>query len=123
MFKWEGAATSYARRYAEIIASKPCWLFSSGPVGTDRVDKKGNSVLQDPSTVVELTPTLHPRGTQVFFGAWDPSVPSASLAERVVRNLPAMRDALPAGDFREWPVIDAWARSVASEIREPASVS
>jgi menaquinone-dependent protoporphyrinogen oxidase len=120
--KWEGAATSYVKRYAEIIAAKPCWLFSSGPVGTERVDKKGRSVLQDPNTVTELVPLLHPRGTQVFFGAWDPSVPSASLAERLVRNIPAIKDLLPTGDYREWPVIDAWARSVAGEVREPVPV-
>ena len=123
MGKWEGAATAYVRRYAEMIGAKPCWLFSSGPVGKERVDKKGKSVLQDPSTVVELTGTLHPRGTAVFFGAWDPSVPSASLAERVVRNIPAIKDLLPAGDFREWTVIDAWAHGIASEINEPAPVA
>ncbi len=123
MFKWEGAATAYAKRYADIIGAKPCWLFSSGPVGPERVDKRGDSVLKDPSTIAELVPSLHPRGTQVFFGAWDPSVPAASLAERVVRSIPAIKEALPTGDFREWPVIDAWARSVASEIRSPAPVT
>jgi menaquinone-dependent protoporphyrinogen oxidase len=123
MLKWEGAATSYAKRYADIIGAKPCWLFSSGPVGTELLDKKGNSVLRDPSTIAELTPVLHPRGTQVFFGAWDPSTPAASLAERVVRSLPAIKDALPTGDFRDWTAIDAWSRSVASEIKEPAPVA
>lgn len=63
-------------------------------------------------------PVLKPRGTQVFFGAWDPGQPFASLGERIVRNLPAVRDILPAGDFREWPVIEAWAREIAAQLRE-----
>jgi menaquinone-dependent protoporphyrinogen oxidase len=30
--------------------------------------------------------------------------------------MPATRDALPAGDFRDWPVIDAWAAQIAAEL-------
>jgi menaquinone-dependent protoporphyrinogen oxidase len=121
--KWEKDATDYVKRHQAAIAAKPCWLFSSGPVGTERVDKKGNSVLADPRTVVELRPILQPRGTEVFFGAWDPSSPSASLAERIVRQIPAIKELLPTGDFREWPVIEAWAREVAQGIAEPVPVA
>jgi menaquinone-dependent protoporphyrinogen oxidase len=119
--KWEKDATDYVKRHQAIIASKPCWLFSSGPVGTERVDKKGNSLLSDPRTVVELKPILQPRGTGVFFGAWDPSSPSASLAERIVRQIPAIKELLPTGDFRDWPAIEAWARQIANGIAEPVA--
>lgn len=121
--KWEKSAAEFARRHQAVLASKPTWLFSSGPVGTERIDKKGNSVLQDPSTVTELRQLLRPRGTQVFFGAWDPSVPSASFAEQVVRRLPAVKDLLPTGDFREWPVIEQWAREIAAAVAEPVPVA
>ena len=114
--KWEKAATSFVERHKEVLATKPVWLFSSGPVGTDRVDKKGNSLLGDPKTVAELTPILRTRGTQVFFGAWDPNDPAASFSERLIARLPAVKDLLPAGDFREWPVIDAWAHDIAEEV-------
>jgi menaquinone-dependent protoporphyrinogen oxidase len=30
--------------------------------------------------------------------------------------MPATRDARPAGDFRDWPVIDAWAAQIAAEL-------
>lgn len=120
--KWERAATEFVTRHRAVLATKPCWLFSSGPVGTERVDRKGNSLLADPGTVTELRPILNPRGTQVFFGAWDPSVPSASLAERLVRRMPAMKDLLPTGDFREWPAIEAWAREIAAEVAGPVPV-
>jgi len=120
--KWERDAVSWVKRHEPVLATKPVWLFSSGPVGTERVTKRGASVLEDPSTVVELQPTLHPRGTTVFFGAWDPSLPSATLAERIVRRMPAIKDLLPTGDFREWPVIEAWARDIAVELKEPVPV-
>ena len=46
-------------------------MFSSGPLGTDLVDKDGKNVLQTsrPKEFDELTKLLHPRGEQVFFGA------------------------------------------------------
>jgi menaquinone-dependent protoporphyrinogen oxidase len=30
--------------------------------------------------------------------------------------MPAARDALPAGDYRDWPAIDAWATQIAAEL-------
>jgi menaquinone-dependent protoporphyrinogen oxidase len=30
--------------------------------------------------------------------------------------MPAARAAMPAGDFRNWPVIDAWAAQIAAEL-------
>lgn len=113
MGKWEKDATSYVERHEAILGTRPVWLFSSGPVGTDLVDKKGNDLLADPQTVAELKPALRPRGTQVFFGAWDPIAPAATLGERLIARIPAIRDLLPAGDFRDWPAIEAWAREIA----------
>jgi menaquinone-dependent protoporphyrinogen oxidase len=122
MGKWEKDATSFVKRHEAALAARPVWLFSSGPIGTERVDKKGNDVLADPATIAELTPILRPRGTQVFFGAWDPTDPAASFAERLVARMPAIKDALPAGDFREWHVIDGWARAIAAEVQGPVPV-
>jgi menaquinone-dependent protoporphyrinogen oxidase len=30
--------------------------------------------------------------------------------------MPAARDALPAGDFRDWIAIDEWARGIGAEL-------
>jgi menaquinone-dependent protoporphyrinogen oxidase len=114
--KWEKDATSFVRSHQAILGTRPVWLFSSGPVGTERVDKKGNDLLAEPQTIAELTPALRPRGTRVFFGAWDPSAPGASLGERLIVRMPAIRDLLPAGDFRDWPAIEAWAREIAAAL-------
>jgi menaquinone-dependent protoporphyrinogen oxidase len=119
MFHWLREVTAFVRRHRAVLAERPVWLFSSGPLGTDRVDDEGNDVREatTPREFEELRALLHPRGTEVFFGAWDPDAPAVGLGERFLRLMPASRDAMPAGDFRDWPTIDAWAGEIASELR------
>jgi menaquinone-dependent protoporphyrinogen oxidase len=119
MFHWLRPAVAFARRHRKELAARPVWLFSSGPLGTDLVDKDGKNVLETsrPKEFGELITLLHPLGEQVFFGAYDPDAPPAGLGERFVRHVPAARDALPAGDFRDWPAIDTWAAQIAAELR------
>ena len=118
MFHWLKPAVTFARRHRKELAARPVWLFSSGPLGTDLVDKDGKNVLETtrPKEFDELTKLLHPRGEQVFFGAYDPDASPAGLGERLVQHMPAARAALPAGDFRDWPAIDAWAAQIAAEL-------
>lgn len=118
MFHWLKPAVTFARRHRKELAARPVWLFSSGPLGNDLVDKDGKNVLETsrPKEFDELTRLLHPRGEQVFFGAYDPDAPPVGLGERLLQHMPATRDALPAGDFRDWPVIDAWAAQIAAEL-------
>lgn len=119
MLHWLKDATAFTRRHREELLQRPVWLFSSGPLGTDLVDDDGKDVREAcrPREFEKLTAVLHPRGERVFFGAWDPEAPPASLGERMLRHLPASRDAMPAGDFRDWPAIEAWARDIAAELR------
>ena len=118
MFHWLKSAMAFSRRHRKELAARPVWLFSSGPLGTDLVDKDGKNVLETtrPKEFDELTELLHPRGEQVFFGAYDPDAPAVGLGERFVQRVPAARAALPAGDFRNWPAIDAWAAQIAAEL-------
>ena len=119
---WMKDATAFVRRNTPVLSSHPTWLFSSGPIGTDRVDDKGNDVLvtASPKEFVELRAEIEPRDTKVFFGAYDPNDPPVDLAERLMkasmRLMPAMKNALPTGDFREWPVIEEWAMGIAHEL-------
>lgn len=119
MFHWLKPAVKFARRHRAALASRPVWLFSSGPLGTDLVDRDGKDVLQAtrPKEFDELTELLGARGEQIFFGAYDPDAEPIGLGERVVRHMPAARDTMPAGDFRDWGAIEAWAREIAASIR------
>jgi menaquinone-dependent protoporphyrinogen oxidase len=118
MFHWLKPAVTFSRRHHRELAARPVWLFSSGPLGTDLVDKDGKNVLETtrPKEFDELVTLLRPRGEQVFFGAYDPDAAPVGLAERFVQHLPAAREALPEGDFRDWPAIDAWAAQIAAEL-------
>ena len=122
MFHWLKEATRFVKRHRAALSGQPVWLFSSGPLGTDRVDEHGDDVLEAtrPKEFDELAPTLQPRGMEVFFGAWDPDAPSIGFIERVVRRMPAA-DTTPAGDFRDWEAIDAWAAAIARELATDAA--
>jgi menaquinone-dependent protoporphyrinogen oxidase len=114
-----GELTSFVRDNRHLLGFRPVWLFSSGPVGTDLLDRKGRDVrlASEPREFAEFRDSLRPRGTRVFFGAYDPKAPPVGLAERLTRYLPAsIQDQIPAGDFRDWADIEAWANDIADEL-------
>jgi len=116
MGKWLDEANDFVRNHGDALRSRPTWLFSSGPVGTETVDKQGHDVLEPPKFLTDLADALSARGTKVFFGRWDPSDPPVSMAERLFRKLPVPKEVLPIGDFRDWQAIDAWAGSIADAL-------
>ena len=74
-----------------------------------------------PKEFAELRDVLHPRDEHVFWGAYDPDAKPIGLAEsfgqRILRLMPAAaREAIPSGDFRDWPEIEAWAESIARQL-------
>jgi menaquinone-dependent protoporphyrinogen oxidase len=120
-FNWRKAARKFVERNAELLAAKPTWLFASGPVGTEKVDKDGNDVLKgaEPMQFKKYEGLVHPRGTQVFRGAYDHD--KIRGADRIVVWLPGIRDLMLEGDFREWDAIDAWASGIAEELGAPSA--
>lgn len=124
MFHWLKEATSFAKKNREILGARPVWLFSSGPVGTDLVDEEGNDVLESsrPKEFDELHEMLRPEDEHVFFGAWDPDAPPKGMAERMFRMMPVSKEVLPAGDFRDWDAIDAWADEIVTALRESTTL-
>jgi menaquinone-dependent protoporphyrinogen oxidase len=124
---WLGDATTFVRRNRDLLEARPVWLFSSGPTSAELVDAKARDQLEAaaPKEFAEFARTIRPRGEQVFFGAYDPDAEPKGLAEglmsRFMRMSPAARSALPAGDFRDWPAIEAWAESIARELQPAAA--
>lgn len=121
MFHWLKDATTFVKRHRELLAARPLWLFSSGPLGTETVDAEGNDVLESsrPKEFEELAERLHPRDERVFFGAWDPEARPVGIAERMMKLVPAGTSALPSGDFRDWTAVDDWAARIARELQAP----
>ena len=124
MFHWLKDAAGFLRHNRAALAAKPVWLFSSGPLGTEPLDKEGRDqkVAAVPKEMPELRETVNARDHRVFFGAVEPDRKPIGLAERLMQLMPAARDALPVGDFRDWPEIEAWAAGIARDLQPvPAS--
>lgn len=131
---WLKEAVDYGWRHSRALAERPVWLFSSGPLPGSTKEKPG---VVDPieqalgpaegpgsggrRKVAELSAAIHPRDHKVFFGKFDPDQPPKSMPERLLRMMPAGKDILPPGDFRDWAVIEAWAREIGNELVKEAA--
>ena len=102
---WLKEATAWVHRNQAILAQRPVWLFSVGPLGTEVKDAE-----QQPKEMAEFQQAIGPRDQQIFFGALDHH--KLAFAERMV--VKAVR--APEGDFRDWQAIDAWAASIAQDL-------
>jgi menaquinone-dependent protoporphyrinogen oxidase len=102
---WMKEAMEFVRDNRAVLAQRPVWLFSSGPLGTEVKDTE-----PQPRELAALREALSPRDHQIFFGALDPS--TLGFAERMV--VKAVR--APEGDFRNWDEIQAWASTIAQAL-------
>lgn len=108
---WLAPARDLVQRFSTELQGRPVWLFSSGPVGAPL---KPEHDAVDVSQQIELTGA---RQHRLFAGRLDREL--LGFAERaVVRALH-----VPAGDFRDWEDIGAWAGTIAEDLRAAAPVS
>jgi menaquinone-dependent protoporphyrinogen oxidase len=127
MGSWVKEGTDYLDRYALTLATRPTWLFSSGPLPGSTAVEKALGPADGPGSggrkkIDAASSVIHPREHRVFQGAYDPKDPPKAMAERLVRMMPASKGLLPPGDFREWDRIEAWAREIAGALREPLAI-
>lgn len=117
LFHWLKEAAGFVRHNRGVLAGRPVWLFSSGPLGDDVVDAKGQDprVAAGPKELDELKAAVDARSHHMFFGAFQPGKP-IGLTERFVSLIPAAREAFPQGDFRDWEEIERWAERIAAEL-------
>lgn len=116
MGHWERDARAFVHRYEELLASHPVWLYSSGPLGTREVDARGRDVrvASEPAELEGLRSAIRPRDHRVFFGAFRRT--GLGLVDRAVARLPAAKELLLEGDFRNWAEVDAWAAGIADAL-------
>ena len=132
---WLKEGVEFLERHQSTLATRPVWLFSSGPLSglskTTEVEDPIELALgpeDGPGSggrkkIASLSAAIRARDHRVFSGAFDPNDPPKSMQERLVRLVPAAKQALPAGDFREWDAIEAWARTIATELIATVPVS
>ena len=102
---WLTEATDWTLHNQNILAGRPVWLFSSGPLGNEVTDAE-----QQPKEMAEFRETIAPRDQRIFFGALDPVF--LSFPERMMAK--AVR--APKGDYRDWEAVDRWAESIARNL-------
>jgi menaquinone-dependent protoporphyrinogen oxidase len=104
--RWVDTARAFVDRHADALATRPVWLFSSGPLG-------------DPPKPAEAPPEgeairerIAAREHRVLPGRLDRH--DLGFVERTV--VAAVR--APDGDFRDWAAIRAWATAIAAQLAE-----
>lgn len=103
--RWLGPVKQLIGRETATLATKPVWLFSSGPLGDPLKPE------QDPEDVALLLKQTHAVGHRTFGGKIDKR--ELGIAEKAIF---AMVRA-PEGDFRPWPSISEWASDIARTMR------
>ena len=134
MGSWLEDGLEFLRANRGVLSSRRVWVFSSGPLTASTTydasrDPVENALgpAEGPGSggrrkLHELIDGIGVREHRVFAGAYDPTDPPKSLAERFVRIVPASKNVLPVGDYRDWPVIEAWGREVAALLPTGATV-
>lgn len=104
MGQWMKPARELAERSADALATRPVWLFSSGPVGEPA------KPADNPVDVTKILQATKARDHQIFTGKLIKK--HLSFPDR------AMASAIRAqeGDFRNWAQIRAWAISIADTL-------
>lgn len=110
MGRWLGPAKSLVERLGPALATRPVWLYSSGPLGESA---KPDTEPVDVAAIREATKAIEHR---LFAGRLVKN--ELGFGEKlVVRGVRA-----PYGDFRPWADIAAWAQDIARQLtRTPAA--
>ncbi len=111
MGQWMDSARHLVDRLGPGLATRPVWLFSSGPAG-DRPPSE-----EEPVEIGDLVEAVHAREHRLFAGRVDPR--QLGLGERTLLQA----DRTPEGDFRPWPEIRDWAAGIAASLRGGAAPS
>lgn len=102
--RWLEAARAFADRHAAELATRPVWLFSSGPVGDPPKPQ------DEAPEALALASRLGARGHRTFSGRLERS--HLNFMERTVTK--ALR--APDGDFRDWEKVMAWSGEIVVEL-------
>jgi menaquinone-dependent protoporphyrinogen oxidase len=107
---WLKDAVTLLEQHEASLATKPVWFFSSGPTGEgDPVEiMKGWRFPEAQRAVAER---IRPRDMALFHGSVDMN--KLHFGEKLI--IRAVR--AKVGDFRDWEMIDTWARQIAASLQ------
>ncbi|MFG3495883.1 flavodoxin domain-containing protein [Streptomyces sp. NPDC047928] len=107
---WLPEALDFTRGHRDELTGRPLWIFSVGMVAALRGPMKSIGPKEEQKVAGELLEQLRPRGHRLFSGVIEPQ----HLSRPGRMKMKAM--GLRYGDYREWPVVDAWAEEIAGEL-------
>jgi menaquinone-dependent protoporphyrinogen oxidase len=102
---WLQPAREFVDEHAAVLADRPTWLFSSGPIGDPPRPDEEHAVQVD-----EIRTKTAARDHRLFAGRLDKSL--LGFGERAV----VLAFRAVEGDFRDWEEIEAWAREIAGSL-------
>lgn len=106
---WRKEAVAFLKKNAGRLAALPTWIFICGPTGEGDPMELMNGWLY-PKSLAPVIETIRPRAIACFGGR----IETAALNpfERwIVNNVKA-----PAGDYRDWDAVAAWAGTICDQL-------
>jgi len=108
---WHPEAVAFVEQNEFELARRPVWLFGSGPIG----DTAAKAEAEETKDVLSLAARVGARGHRMFAGSFDRSMVDDSGFDFFTRQI--AKRFIPEGDWRDWPEIEAWATSIATELK------
>jgi menaquinone-dependent protoporphyrinogen oxidase len=108
---WMDTAKNLVERHSAALASRPVWLFSSGPIGEPPKPE------EDPADIAEIIEATHARDHRLFAGKVDKAV--LGLGEKVILKAVRAQD----GDFRPWADVREWAGGIAAILKAESTAA
>ena len=108
--RWRKQAATFLKANEQALAERPVWLLSSGPTG------KGDPVelthgWRFPTGLQPVADRIKPRDIALFHGS--ANAEKLNFLEKfMLKQVKA-----PAGDFRDWAAITAWATAIADALK------
>ena len=108
--QWRKQAAAFLKANEQALAGRPVWLFSSGPTGEgDPITLAQGWRL--PTGLQPVADRIKPRDIAIFHGS--ANAQKMNFIEKwLLKNVKA-----PAGDYRDWDAITAWATSIAGALK------
>jgi menaquinone-dependent protoporphyrinogen oxidase len=108
--RWRRDAQRLLKRHERELATRPFWLFSSGPVGEKPTPPKW----AEPAKVIARAERIGVRG-HVVFGGRVPQEGGNFIERAMVKNTPP-----EVQDLRDWDEIRRWAAGIAADANSHA---
>lgn len=109
--QWRKEAATFLEKNEQALSERPVWLFSSGPTGEGDPVQLLNG-WRFPEALQPIADRIGARDIVLFHGVID--MQEINLPEKlIVKALKA-----PAGDFRDWDAISAWAADIAEALQQ-----